>query len=174
METSQGNYWRDWEAFMVKHLIPENFINKDFSNLYTITDSVEVASNAIANFYHVFHSSYYEGENLVLCLNTELPAQTITQLNPEFQDILLQGQIEQLQGSSPQSQDETVILPRLIVPFNRKNFGRLHQLISVINNENSIQETNLGSSCRDLSNGVTCFTVSEEMRLARHNPFSRY
>ena len=146
METSQGNYWRDWEAFMVKHLIPKNFINKDFSSLYTITDSVEVASNAIASFYHVFHSSYYEGENLILRLNTELSDQTITQLNTEFKDILVQGQIEQFQGSSSQSQDEISVLPHLLVPFNQKNFGRLHQLIRTINNEISIHKTKLYST----------------------------
>lgn len=159
LESSQGNYWRDWEAFMVKHLIPKNFINKDFSSLYTITDSVEVASNAIASFYHVFHSSYYEGENLVLCLNTELSDQTMTQLNTEFKDILVQGQIEQLQASSPH-QDETSRLSRLVVPFNRKDFGRLHQLIRTINNENPIQKTSLCSPCHDLSQGVNCFNSS--------------
>ena len=57
-----------------------------------------------------------------------------TKINAEFADILLEGQFA-LGGPLPEEQDDPALadLPRLMFHFNRRNFGRLRQLIDGIN-----------------------------------------
>jgi hypothetical protein len=61
--------------------------------------------------------------------------ESVEALKDQFQDILtLQGSIY-LSGPLPEEDDEPEIadLPRLIVDFNRKDFGMLRRLIDAIN-----------------------------------------
>jgi hypothetical protein len=56
-------------------------------------------------------------------------------LNRDFRDILTGGEIRAT-GPLPEEADEqpaTLALHRLLIPFNRRNFGRLRQMIDVIN-----------------------------------------
>jgi hypothetical protein len=61
--------------------------------------------------------------------------ESVEALKDQFQDILTpQGSIS-LSGPLPEEEDEPEIahLPRLIVDFNRKDFGMLRRLIDAIN-----------------------------------------
>lgn len=128
-----GDYWQSWNRHIQDHLMAKALINPDDTSLYTITDNLEVACEAIRNFYRVYHSSRYVGEKLVLRLNTELSDAALEQLNLEFSDILIQGHIEKSQALPQESKDETLILPRLALDFNQRHLGRLYQLIGRIN-----------------------------------------
>ena len=76
----------------------------------------------------------YVHETLVLRLNERLSDCRLDELNTNFADILLSGCITQ-GDPLPEEKDEPTLahLPRLIFHFNRRNFGRLRQLIDCVN-----------------------------------------
>jgi hypothetical protein len=63
-----------------------------------------------------------------------LSDQTLTEINERFADVLADGQFVQ-RGAFKEESDEfrLVELPRLAFHFNRRNFGRLRELIDAIN-----------------------------------------
>jgi len=137
------SYWRDWDAYIHKHLVAGGLISTDDHCLYTVTDNLTTACDAISSFYQVYHSSRYVGDRLVMRLNRELADTEIHWLNQEFADILLHDQIRK-SGSLPeekdqqepqpqQVQDQTEHLPRLVCYFNQRDHGRLYQMIAAIN-----------------------------------------
>lgn len=128
-----GNYWHDWNDFIYKQLLRRDLISPQDCNFYTITDNLESAYEAIANFYRVYHSSRYVGEKFVIRLNSELSEKDVDFLNQEFSDILTLGNIEKSQVLPEESEDQTSHLPRLVMHFNQKDTGRLYQMIAQIN-----------------------------------------
>ena len=128
-----GDYWHDWNTFVQKQLRGRGLISANDRSLYTITDNIEVACEAIASFYLVYHSCRYVDGKLVIRLKTELSDGNVDRLNTEFSDILVEGKIEKSQASPAEAGDETFDLPRLILHFNQRDAGRLYQLIAAIN-----------------------------------------
>jgi uncharacterized protein (TIGR00730 family) len=128
-----GNYWHSWETYMKDHLLKQGLISPDDLNLYTITDRIDVACEAIASFYRVFHSSRYVGEQLVLRLNSELSDAAVDDLNHQFGDMLVSGKIVKSLPLPQESRVSSVELPRLVMHFNQRDFGRLYQMIRMIN-----------------------------------------
>ncbi|MEG3841132.1 LOG family protein [Microcoleus sp. herbarium14] len=128
-----GDYWHDWNTFVQKQLRGRGLISADDRSLYTITDNIEVACEAIASFYLVYHSCRYVEGKLVIRLKTELSDGNVDRLNTEFSDILVEGKIEKSKALSAEAGDETFDLPRLILHFNQRDSGRLYQLIAAIN-----------------------------------------
>lgn len=139
-----GTYWREWDAYIQKHLVDQGLISPEDDALYTITDDLSVACEAICGFYRVYHSSRYVGDRLVIRLNQDIGDAEVEELNQSFSDILLTGRIEkksralveELQNEQPQPQQVeagTAHLPRLVFHFNQRDHGRLYQMIAAIN-----------------------------------------
>lgn len=128
-----GDYWKVWSDYIHKHLVQKGLISPEDPSLYTVTDNLDVACNAITGFYQVYHSSRYVGDKLVIRLKASLSAADVEQLNTNFSDILVSGQIEASQALPQEAQDETVGLPRLVLYFNQRDLGRLYQMIAKIN-----------------------------------------
>jgi uncharacterized protein (TIGR00730 family) len=128
-----GDYWQEWDDHLYRHLVQRGFVNPEDRKLYTLTDDLTVACDAIKNFYRVYHSSRYVGQRFVMRLNLELSDETIEQLNQDFKDILLEGQIAKSRVLPEEIGDETEGLPRLVFHFNQKSQGRLYELIHTIN-----------------------------------------
>ena len=128
-----GDYWRAWSEYIHEHLVQKGLISPEDPSLYTVTDNLNVACDAITNFYQVYHSSRYVSDKLVIRLKSGLSDAGIEQLNTDFSDILVKGRIERSQALPQEAQDETVGLPRLVLCFNQRDLGRLYQLIATIN-----------------------------------------
>jgi hypothetical protein len=138
-----GTYWQAWDAYLQTHLVERDLVGPMDLKLYTITDNLATACEAISGFYRVYHSSRYVGDRLVIRLNQALSDVDVEQLNHQFQDIVVQGKIhksaalpEESQHQQPQPQqvqDATEALPRLVFHFNQKDHGRLYQMIATIN-----------------------------------------
>lgn len=137
-----GDYWKDWDAYIRKHLIAPGLVSLQDDKLYTVTDNLDAACQTITDFYRVYHSSRYVGDRLVLRLTKELTAQDVEQLNQSFSDIVLAGTIEKSQalpeefrGTQPVPEElqGEANLPRLVFHFNQRDHGRLYQLIAEIN-----------------------------------------
>jgi uncharacterized protein (TIGR00730 family) len=132
IDKSGGTYWKEWDDYIREHLIQRGLVSPEDTSLYTITDNVEVAYEAINSFYRVYHSSRYVDDQFVIRLKSELSDADVEELNRNFKDILVKGRIEKSRALPQETPDETVELPRLVFYFNRRDCGRLYQLIATI------------------------------------------
>ena len=128
-----GNYWHDWNDYIHNQLLQRRLISPEDPSIYTITDRIDEACEAIASFYRVFHSSRYVGNRLVLRLNSELSPESVEWLNENFPDILVKGRIEQSAPLPQEAQDASIGVSRLVFHFNQRDLGRLYQLIREVN-----------------------------------------
>ena len=103
--------------------------------LFERVDSVDDAVNTIDRFYIRYHSLRYIGERLVIRLTSQIEPQKVEEIKSRFADILRPGGDMCLLGPLQEESDEpeNAHLPRLILDFNRKDFGRLRELIDAIN-----------------------------------------
>ena len=129
-----AGYWKEWEDFIERRMFRQGFISEQDLSLFKIVENTEVAIQEIKRFYRNYHSYRFVGEDLVIRL-LHPPAPALLQgLNRDFRDILTEGEIRGTEPLAEESDDpETLSLYRLLVPFNRKDFGRLRQMIDVIN-----------------------------------------
>ncbi len=136
-----GDYWHEWDAYIHRQLLRRGLISAEDPSIYTITDRIDVACEAIAQFYTVFHSSRYVGEDLVMRLNSKLPETGIEFLNKNFSDILIRGQIQQTQSPVPGYPEIPAGATHLVLTFNQRDLGRLYQLIAAVNRMGIEQES---------------------------------
>ncbi len=133
-----GHYWSSFQKFVEEQLLARAMIHEEDLALYKRTDSVEEAVREILDFFRVYHSMRWVHDRLVLRLHESPGAELLARINQDFRDILVGGQFV-LGGPLPEERDEPalVALPRLIFPFNRRNYGRLRQLIDCLNSRQS-------------------------------------
>ena len=106
---------------------------KDF-HLFQIAKSAEEARDIILQFYRSYHSMRFVGDQLVIRLRHPLTKKNIAKLNKEFKDILKKGKIEPSGPLAVEANDsETGALPRLVLYFDRRNYGRLKHMVDQIN-----------------------------------------
>jgi len=130
-----GTYWWRWFSFFKKELLARGYISGTDFNLFERVDSVDDAITKIEHFYHRYHSLRYVEGRLVIRLTSAMDEQKVREFKNSFSDILTpQGDLF-LSGPLPIESDEPEIahLPRLVVDFDRKDFGRLRSLIDAIN-----------------------------------------
>jgi hypothetical protein len=130
-----GTYWARWEALMREELLGRGAVSPSDFSLFRRTEDPAEAVARIERFYRRYHSVRYAGPRLVIRM-TELPDPLpLEELRSEFADILVPGGGLALSGPLPVEEDEPDLLglPRLVVDFDRKEFGRLVELIDRIN-----------------------------------------
>jgi uncharacterized protein (TIGR00730 family) len=127
-----GKFWEAFEGFVREHIAGEGMISPEDFALYRRMDDVEAAAAEIERFYRVFHSQRYVGDTLIFRLRRPLEAAALADLGSQFADIL-SGPAEQASGPLDAEGGEHPELPRLILSFNRRSYGRLRQLIDVVN-----------------------------------------
>lgn len=129
-----GTYWKTWLQYVNDHLLRLKLISPEDLSLFKITDDVDEAVDEVANFHSCYHSGRYVGPDWVMRLKSTIDGATLARLNDEFSDILIEGQIKQV-GALPLEQNEPELadLPRLVMRFNRRNYGRQRQLIDRVN-----------------------------------------
>jgi hypothetical protein len=134
IESPGDNYWKAWLEFIQKQLGSRNLISPSDLSLLKIVDSVPAAVQELLQFYAAFDSMRYIREKLVLRLLHPVTDVELARLNAEFADILIYGQIERV-NPHPYEQDEEYLKDhsRLALHFNRREAGRLRQMIDVIN-----------------------------------------
>jgi hypothetical protein len=129
-----GDYWAHWQHFITDILLKRGLISPEDMALFKVTDSVEEAVAEVLGFYRVFHSMRYVGGDLVLRLQHRLGEPLLEQIRTEFADIVVGGTFEQTNALPAEANDVLVAhLPRLRFRFDRRNLGRLRQLVDLIN-----------------------------------------
>ena len=127
-------YWREWEGFLRRRMLKDGFIVEQDLSHFKILEDTEAAVQEIKNFYRNYHSYRFVHQDLVIRLNHPPTAALIETLNRDFPDILTGGEVRQTAPLPEEADDpETLHLYRLLAPFNRRDFGRLRQMIDVIN-----------------------------------------
>ncbi|MCK4905223.1 TIGR00730 family Rossman fold protein [bacterium] len=136
MQPQGSTYWTQWKKFLNDQLVKTGFIKKEDFNLFKIITNVDDAVKYIEDFYRIYHSIRYASGLTVLRLNKTVSDKTLKLINQNFKDILTGGSIE---PSSPTKEEikkqEYLDLPRLVMKFNQHDYGRLLELINVINKD---------------------------------------
>ncbi len=128
-------YWIDFIKFVKEELLARNYISETDLALFERVESVEAAVSRINRFYSRYHSMRYVDGQLVIRLTSQISREHIMKLKGSFHDILLpHGEIVPSSALPEEREDGDVVnLPRLVVDFNRRDFGRLRSLIDAIN-----------------------------------------
>jgi uncharacterized protein (TIGR00730 family) len=131
-----GNYWHNFDRFVREHLLAGRMIDECDLSLYKIVDRVDEAVAEITGFYRVYHSMRYVHRNLVMRLRQAPSTDLLERIQEEFAGILAEGEFT-LGDPLPEEKDEPELadLPRLVFAFDRRNCGRLRELIDLINSE---------------------------------------
>lgn len=129
-----GDYWKTWDGYVRDVLVARGLISPEDVSLYRVTDRVETAIAEITGFYRNYHSSRYVGDRLVMRLQYAPTGEELARLNEEFRDILVDGAMT-ASPALPEEVNEHALahLPRLALHFNRRDIGRLRQLIDALN-----------------------------------------
>ena len=136
VDEPDGGYYTEWLEFIRSELDHNGLISPEDLSLFKVTDDVDEAFDEIMQFYHVYNSMRYVRDELYLRLHHEVTDKLLDRLNTEFADILEKGTIRRCEAHPHEADDEHLVdLPRLALHFNRRDIGRLRQMVDVINDE---------------------------------------
>lgn len=134
MDRPGGTYWKTWDKNVREHLLRAQLISPDDLHLFHATDDTDEAVKIIARFYRNYHSSRFVKELLVIRLHNAPTASAIEGLNEDFADIMVGEKIHVIEATPEEREDnDHVDLPRIAFAFDRRHYGRLRQLIDVLN-----------------------------------------
>ena len=134
LDAPGGDFWTGFQQMIVDRLLAHGMIAEEDLAFYRLTDDCQTAVDEVLGFFRVYHSMRYVRRQLVFRLYTPLDAAQLQQINEQFGDILVEGRFEQ-SGPLPEENDEQELsdLSRLAFHFNRRDLGRLRQLIDHLN-----------------------------------------
>jgi uncharacterized protein (TIGR00730 family) len=134
LDSPGGSYWKEWLAFVRNQLLAGGMISPEDMSLFRVTENIDETVTEVLGFYRVFHSMEYVNNRLVLRLTKRLSQRSLAGLQREFADIIVDGIFRQESVVLGEPvRPELDRLSRLVFHFNRRNLGRLRQLIDAIN-----------------------------------------
>ncbi|HET6490938.1 MAG TPA: TIGR00730 family Rossman fold protein [Syntrophales bacterium] len=135
VDDPECSYWSSMIELFEKELLARNYISPADFALFEQVCSVDAAVDKIRHFYRRYHSLRYVHGQLVIRLSSPLGPDDIRKLTDQFHDMLLPGGRITASGALDAEADDADVshLPRLVIDFNRKSFGRLRSLIDSIN-----------------------------------------
>lgn len=134
MDRPGGVYWKTWDKHVREHLLRNGLISPDDLHLYYITDNCEEAVRVITRFYRNYHSMRFVKDLLVIRHQHALTESAVEGLNEDFSDIIASGRIRIIPPTAEEQEDKQFLeLPRIGFEFNRRDYGRLRQLLEVLN-----------------------------------------
>jgi hypothetical protein len=129
-----GTYWKTWDRHMREHLLRNELISPDDLWLYQITDNADEAVKIITRFYRNFHSTRFVRDLFVIRLKHAPSDSALEAMNEDFGDLNLGLPIKRIEPTPEEvAADDHVDLPRIGFNFNRRDYGRLRQLIDLLN-----------------------------------------
>jgi uncharacterized protein (TIGR00730 family) len=129
-----GTYWKTWDRNIREHLLRDKLISPVDLNLYQITDSADEAVKIVSRFYRNFDSTRFIKELFVIRLKNAPSHSALAALNEDFADIIIEGKIQIVKPTPDEIEDrDRLDLARIGFNFNRRDYGRVRQLIDVLN-----------------------------------------
>ncbi len=135
VETPGSSYWAHVIRFLEEELLSHRYICPSDFALFERVLSVDDAVERIQRFYRRYHSLRYVRGQLVIRLSSPLGDADVSALEGRFRDLLLPGGRIAPSGALDEEREDAdeVDRPRLVIDFNRRDFGRLRSLIDAIN-----------------------------------------
>jgi len=131
-----GTYWKTWDKHVREHLLRDELISPEDLCLYQITDDTDQAVRIVTRFYRNFHSTRFVKDLFVIRLKHAPSDSALQAMNEDFADINTGAPIQRIEPTPEEVEDnEHVELPRIAFNFNRKDYGRLRQMIDVLNSQ---------------------------------------
>jgi uncharacterized protein (TIGR00730 family) len=129
-----GTFWKTWDKQVREHLLRDQLISPEDLDLYQITDDTDQAVKIITRFYRNFHSTRFVKDLFVIRLKHAPSDSALAAMNEDFADINTGDPIKRIEPTPEEVEDnEHVDLARIGFNFNRKDYGRLRQMIDVLN-----------------------------------------
>ena len=129
-----GTYWKTWDKNIREHLLRDRLISPDDLNLYQITDNADEAVKIISRFYRNFNSTRFVRDQFIVRMKHAPSPSALAGLNEDFADVVVDGKIEVIQPTPEEVEDnDRLDLARIAFNFNRRDYGRLRQMIDVLN-----------------------------------------
>ena len=129
-----GTYWKTWDKTIREHLLRTGLISPDDLHLYNVTDDTDEAVKIITRFYRNYHSMRFVRELLVIRLKHSPTPTAIEALNEDFADIVAGEKIRSIEPTEEEREDNQFLhLPRVAFGFDRRHYGRLRELVDVVN-----------------------------------------
>ena len=129
-----GTYWKTWDIHVREELLRNKLISPEDLNLYQITDSTDEAVKIITRFYRNFHSTRFVRDLFIIRLKIAPNESALAALNEDFSDIIVEGKIQAVKPMPEEVEhNEHLELKRIAFNFNRRDYGRLRQMIDVLN-----------------------------------------
>ena len=134
LESEGSDYWEPLIEFVKTKQLARGLISESDMALFFHTTDPGDACNHIRQFYANYHSQRYAGGKLILRVVRAPTEEALAQINSEFVDIVVDGQIEQT-GPLPAEidDDDALEYDRITFLFDQRHFGRLRQLIDRLN-----------------------------------------
>jgi hypothetical protein len=134
VDSPDSEYWKRLIDFVTGELSEGGFVSSSDLSLLIRVDSIEQAADEILQFFRVYHSIRYVGDKTILRLNRPLSSEDINKLNKKYSHILRSGKIESTDSlPAEQKSKEFLDLPRLVMDFDRHNFGEFHEMLRFLN-----------------------------------------
>ena len=129
-----GTYWKTWDKNVREHLLRDQLISPDDLTLYQITDDTNQAVKIITRFYRNFHSTRFVKDLFIIRLRHAPSPTAIEAMNEDFADIITGPPIKVIEPTLEEREDGNYLdLPRIAFGFNRRDYGRLRQLVDMLN-----------------------------------------
>ncbi len=142
LEAEGTSFWGPIIDFMKEHQLGKRLISGSDLSLFFHTVSAEAARDHIKHFYANYHSQRYAGGRLVLRLVHGPDPRQLEEINEEFADIVVEGRIEAAAPVQAEIDDQDALeCERIAFQFDRRQFGRLRQLIDRLNTAAAAPET---------------------------------
>ncbi len=134
LDVPGGTYWQRWHEFIHTEVEPRGLVSADDRSLYLVTDQVDAATTEILDFYRNYQSCRWVGDLLVVRLLVAPDPTQLAELNHRFSDIVASGAMRMSKPLPPERSDnDRLDLARLVFRFDKIHYGRLRQLIDVLN-----------------------------------------
>jgi len=134
VEPPGGTYWKTWDKHIREHLLRDGLISPDDLNLYQITNHADEAVKIITRFYRNYQSTRFVKDLLVIRLKNAPSASALAAINEDFADIVTGPPVKVIKPTPEEVEDnDHPDLARIAFGFNRRDYGRLRQLIDVLN-----------------------------------------
>jgi uncharacterized protein (TIGR00730 family) len=129
-----GTYWKTWDIHVREELLRAKLISPDDLSLYRITDSADEAVKIIKRFYRNYQSTRFVKDLFIIRLKHAPTESALAAMNEDFADIIIEGKIQNIKPTPEEIEHKDHLnSARIAFNFNRRDYGRLRQLIDVLN-----------------------------------------
>jgi len=138
LDTPGGTYWSTWYDFVQREVLERGYVSPHDLCFVRVTDDVAAAVDEIVGFFANYHSLRFVDGRLVLRMQRVPDREDLVRLNRDFADIVVRGAIEPIEPTPAEvADDDALDLQRLLVPFDRRSYARLRELIDRLNDRPS-------------------------------------